>query len=247
MILAWMGLGLGCSSLGKKNSEEPRPGSAPSGGTPPAQCPNGSYPLCQAGAKNAKTPSKCDTLPMGEVGGILAGTIRDPFNQPARDAFIRYVCLDEPKQEEAPIDVGVDGQGDFRIQGLQPHKRYKLIARAKQGEKLVAAVHYVTTPDIHVYIRLKEEFGNSSIPDVPGPPAYTPRKEAPKKDEPRKDDSKKDDPKKTAAPPDPQASWNTGVKTPAGAQLGLPRPEAAPPAPPAAPLVLPASQNPSST
>jgi len=246
MVLACMGLGFGCSSLTKKNSEAPRPGSAPATGAPsgkaPAQFPSGGDPLFQSGVTPKSPTFKGDLIPKGEVGGILAGTIRDPYNQPAREAYIRYVCLDEAKQEEAPIDVAVDGQGDFRIQGLQPHKKYKLIARAKQGEKLVAAVHYATTPDIHVYMRLKEDFVNSSIPDVPPSPAYTPKKAEPKKEEPKKEE-KKEDPKTALLPPAPQAGWNTAIKSPAGAQLGLPRPEAAPspPTPPAPPPSDPSS------
>lgn len=222
LLTAWLSLSLtGCALFGKKsNDSAPRPAAVPPGGKGPVQFPVTHDPILQGAGAQANSDA------------ILAGTVIDSFNQNPRDAFIRYVCLEEGKQEEAPIDVAVSPQGFFTIRGVKPGKHYKLIARAKQGEKLIAGITYTKAPDIHLVIRLSENFADG-IPAVPGPPAYTPKSEEAKK--------------ATSLPPDPaslQSAWNAINKAPvaAGLRLGAPQPLTQPetplrvPAPPPLPM-----------
>src|SRR5205823_2364174 len=68
-----------------------------------------------------------------ELGGLLAGRVLDTYNNRPADAYIRWVCL-EDKEQETPVDVAVNPEGYFTIQGLKRGKHYKLIARAKSGD-----------------------------------------------------------------------------------------------------------------
>src|SRR5207253_3120658 len=53
--------------------------------------------------------------------------------------------------------------------------QYQLIARTKQGDKLLAGITYTMAPNPRIVIQVKEEFATSSIPPLPaaaaGPPA----------------------------------------------------------------------------
>jgi thiol-disulfide isomerase/thioredoxin len=173
------GLG-GCSALGKKKSDASGSPSTPSGGKAPAKFPGSDDPILQ-GAVPQGVPQ--GAAPQGvthrgdDINGILAGTVIDRSNRKPQDIYIRYVCLEEAKGSEAPIDVAVMPGGYFTIRGLQPNKQYKLIARAKAGDKVIAGVSYAKTPNIRVAIELRDEFAGAATPDVPGAPAYQPKKE----------------------------------------------------------------------
>jgi len=141
----------GCQLFGKKNGD---------GGGP------------FLGAKNNDKPK--DTKPsdplIGGAGGItdldgvLAGRVIDGTGQPT-DAQIRWVCIDEPKQPEVPIDVAVNAQGYFMIQGLKSGKHYKLITRAKSGDKMLEVVTLTQAPDVHLLIHVNDRFAVPVGPD----------------------------------------------------------------------------------
>jgi thiol-disulfide isomerase/thioredoxin len=124
------------------------------------------------GAKNNDKPK--DTKPadplvggMGnnaDLDGVLAGRVIDGAGQPA-DAQIRWVCMDEPKQAEVPIDVAVNAQGYFMIQGLKSGKNYKLITRAKSGDKTLEVVTLAQASDVHLLIHVNERFNVPNSPD----------------------------------------------------------------------------------
>jgi thiol-disulfide isomerase/thioredoxin len=120
--------------------------------------------------------------------GMLAGRVIDVTTNRPIEAYVRWECLDETKKEDAPIDVAAR-DGFFAIEGLKPGKHYKLVARAKQGERMLAGTSYVTTPNVTVVIKLSERFVTPDTPPLPGPPN-------PAKD---KADAPPKDAKKTAA------------------------------------------------
>lgn len=172
----WTGLWLtslsltGCSLFKKNAKEQDRalpPPAARAGGKEPARFP-GSDPI----KDGIPGPSAADSA---DVGGLLAGTVFDAYNNHPKDVFVRYVDLDENKQEEAPIDVAVSPEGHFTIHGVKPNHHYKLIARAKDGSRMLAGVTYTKAPNIRVHIVIREDSNTSGLPPVPGAPVYTPK------------------------------------------------------------------------
>lgn len=180
--LLWTGLCLtslsltGCS-LFKKNAKEPDrapppPAARAVGGKEPARFP-GSDPI----KDGIPGPSAADSA---DYGGLLAGTVFDAYNNHPKDVFVRYVDLDDSKKEEAPIDVAVSPEGHFTIHGVKANHHYKLIARAKDGSRLLAGVTYTKAPNIRVHIVIREDNGKGGdIPPVPGAPVYAPKKQEP--------------------------------------------------------------------
>lgn len=110
-------------------------------------------------------------LQPNEIGGVLAGSVIDKYNQVPPNTYIRWTNLDEGKSGDAPIDVAVNKEGHFTIQGLSPGAKYKLVARSKNGEKVMAGVAYATAPNIKLLILLKDDFVTPNTPDVPPPPS----------------------------------------------------------------------------
>src|SRR5262249_46107432 len=100
---------------------------------------------------------------------ILAGTVIDAYHRPIGNAFVRWVSLEE-KDAGAPIDVAADAQGHFIIQGVKPGGRYKLIARTKQGDKMMAGLVLTSAPDVRVVIPIREDLVNADTPPLPGAP-----------------------------------------------------------------------------
>lgn len=153
-IVSWTAVG--CASTGKKTAK------------------NDHTPLSPGSSDPRKTPQITDPLAntslAPEPDGLLAGQVKDGHTDRPSPAYIRWVCLDEAKEEAAPIDVAVGTDGYFIIQGLKRGKHYKLIARTKQGERSLAGVAYTTAPNPRLVIRMTEEFVSPNTPGVPGPP-----------------------------------------------------------------------------
>ncbi|HYV34077.1 MAG TPA: TlpA disulfide reductase family protein [Gemmataceae bacterium] len=155
LVLAFLLAGsTGCQLFNKKNSDE--------GG-----------PFLPAKNKNEKPKAdpvaSSDPLIGGgnsgvEVDGILAGRVMDGAGRPA-DAQIRWVCLDDPKEESPPIDVAVDQQGYFMIQGLKNGKRYKLITRAKSGDKTLEVETFAQAPNPRLNIFVSDKFAVPVAPE----------------------------------------------------------------------------------
>jgi thiol-disulfide isomerase/thioredoxin len=145
VVLACMLVGVnGCQLFNKKNS-------------------NGEGPfLGSTAGEKPKPAAPTDPLAGGATGisdldGLLAGRVIDGSGKPA-DAQIRWVCLDDPKEEEAPIDVAVNQQGYFMIQGLKSGKQYKLITRARSGDKTLEVVTFAKAPNVHLLIAVNDRF-----------------------------------------------------------------------------------------
>ena len=155
----------GCS-LFKKNTNA---GPAPEGGTAPAKFPGARQDPLMPAPPPAFPPGGAKNAAAGD--SILAGTVKDAYQRGVGNAYIRWVNLDE-KDAGAPIDVATDAGGHFIIQGVKPGASYKLIARTKQGDKMLAGTVLTNAPNVHVLIPISEDQANSSTPPMPDSPAY---------------------------------------------------------------------------
>ncbi len=161
--------GAGCS-LFKKNTNGAQ---GPGGGTPPPKFPGVSDPL-------VPTPPMLPSAPMNVPGAtptsatkgnsVLAGTVIDAHHRPMGNAYVRWVSLDD-KDAGAPIDVAADANGHFIIQGVKQGAAYRLIARTKLGEKMLAGAVLTSAPNVRVLIPIREDLANSDTPPIPGNPA----------------------------------------------------------------------------
>ena len=190
----------GCS-LFKKNTDGTS-GTSTAGGKPPAKFPGAQDPLLNSNPSQPPpafpaTPAAQSSSAKGNE--ILAGTVIDAYQRPVGNAYIRWVNLDE-KDVGAPIDVATDTGGHFIIQGLKPGGSYKLIARTKQGEKMLAGTVLTSAPNVRVLIPIREDLVNASTPPLPGAPAF-------QGNTPKKDDN---------------AAWNTNPGKPAADPPNLP-------------------------
>src|SRR5436190_22628536 len=165
IMLALLGTtGTGCALFKKNpngNTANPGVGAAPAkfpGANPDPLVPTPPPNFPPAGANAAASNS------------ILAGTVVDAYHKGIGNAYVRWVSLDE-KDGGAPIDVAADAHGHFIIQGVKPGSSYKLIARTKQGDKLLAGMVLTSAPDVRVVIPMREDLVNSNTPPLPTTPA----------------------------------------------------------------------------
>ncbi len=137
------------------------------------KAPANNDPLLQ----NQVPPPPFPTQPHVQVGfnsAILAGRVVDGNDRPASNAFVQWTCLEDGKQSGAPIDVAVSADGYFVIQGLKPGATYKLIARAKQGEKLLAGTTSAQAPHIRLVLHVREDLVTPTTPPMPGSAGFQP-------------------------------------------------------------------------
>jgi thiol-disulfide isomerase/thioredoxin len=187
----------GCRLFGKKSAAPTNP--ADRSGQPAADLMR-PEPSPAASAAGGATPAGVD--------GLLAGRVLDSYGSKPPLTSIRVVALDEGKDAPAaPIEYRTDDQGYFTIFALQPGKHYKLVARAKDGDRLLAGISYVTPPDPKVLIHISEDFASSTTPPPPPEPSW------PGAQPPAGADGAKPAPKRPAADLGvPKA--NTGASTP---------------------------------
>jgi thiol-disulfide isomerase/thioredoxin len=216
IVLACLGLtGTGCS-LFQKNPNGTS-GSA-GGGPPPPKFPGGSQDPLLGQPPPLPTPPTTQTSALkGE--SMLAGTVIDAYHRPISNAYIRWVNLDE-KDAAAPIDVPTDSGGHFVIMGVKQGGSYKLFARSKQGEKMMAGTVLTSAPNVRVGITVREDMVNADTPPLPGAPAYQ------GKDGAGAAWSTSDGPKKPAETPNLPATMVVPVAPPSNA-LGQDPPAAA--------------------
>jgi thiol-disulfide isomerase/thioredoxin len=149
----------GCSLFGKKPANNP-----PAPG-PPA-----------LGAVNGRV----EAGPPPGWNGVLAGQVLDSYNHsPIAATYIQVSEVGDAGKSGAPIEVAADNHGYFMIQRLQPGRHYQLLARMKQGERILAGTAFATPPNPKVLIQISEDFATRNTPAPPGPPAYPPRNTIP--------------------------------------------------------------------
>lgn len=148
--------GPGCAIF--KKSTDPK--ATPTGGTPPAKFPTSSDPIINGGAAAKAKP-----------GAVLAGRVIDNYSKPPANTSIRLVSVDG-KDSAAAKDVDVMPDGYFIIQGLKSGANYKLLARGKNGDHVLAGITQTTAPNLTVVIQVREDFANLGTPAVQGTPAF---------------------------------------------------------------------------
>jgi thiol-disulfide isomerase/thioredoxin len=165
-------LGLtGCSLFGKKNSQAGGGGGAPFLGA-----------RAEPSAAAPAAPAAAPVTPTSTTSGVLAGQVLDPLNRRAGGVPIQIVDLDEPNKSspKARLDYEATNEGFFLISGLTPGHHYQLIARQKDGSKLLSGTVFATPPNPRLSIYLSEDFTSPSTPDVPKPPTLPGKPDAPK-------------------------------------------------------------------
>lgn len=154
----------GCSTFGKK-STGPKDGgtrAAPAGN--PAPPPPNTGSIAAAGVNPPPT-----------VNGVLAGQVIDGYQRRLNSTIVQVVETDGAKAG-APIEVPVDNQGYFTVQGLQAGRRYQLTARARTGAQVLSGSTWATPPDPRLVIRLNDDIAAPSAPSAaagnPPPPNW---------------------------------------------------------------------------
>jgi thiol-disulfide isomerase/thioredoxin len=149
----------GCALFNKKSTDTKTPATA--AGTPPAKFPTSTDPLLNGG-----------NVSQAYGGAVLAGRVFDNYSKPPANTSIRLVGMDGKEASKDAKDVDVSPDGYFIIQGLKPGADYKLLARGKNGDHVLAGMTYAKAPNLTVVIQVKEDFATSATPDVPGSPAF---------------------------------------------------------------------------
>jgi hypothetical protein len=195
----------GCSLFGKKNSQ------AGGGGAPFLGA------RAESGGEAPAAAAAAPVTPTSATSGVLAGQVLDPLSRRAGGIPIQIVDLDEPNKSapKARLDYEATNEGFFLISGLTPGHHYQLIARQKDGSKLLSGTVFATPPNPRLSIYLREDFTSPTTPDVPKPSTL-----------PGKPDSPKDAKPSSA----PAAALDAPVKvrpgqpggTPGGAATGAP-------------------------
>jgi thiol-disulfide isomerase/thioredoxin len=157
----------GCSLFKKNTNGAQGPGN---GGMPPAKFPGARNPDPLMPTPPPAFPQAGSSMGPNNGNSVLAGTVVDAYHRPMGNAYIRWVNLVE-KDAGAPIDVAADANGHFIIQGVKPGASYKLIARTKQGEKMLAGTVLTRAPDVRVLIPIREDLVTADTPPLPASPA----------------------------------------------------------------------------
>jgi thiol-disulfide isomerase/thioredoxin len=162
VVLVTVCLGLtGCSLFGKKQT---------------ARNNNNNNPKPFLGSE---TPAKTDTvaLPRGADGplpganGVIAGLVlAESTGRPPVKAYIQVKNLEDEESKMAPLEVETNPQGYFTISGLKAGGHYKLIARAKEGDRLISQIAWVEPPKISLLMQLREQPAAAKTPAIPPMP-----------------------------------------------------------------------------
>jgi thiol-disulfide isomerase/thioredoxin len=154
-------LGLtGCSLFGKKNSQ------AGGGGAPFLGA------RAEAPAAAPAAPAAAPVTPTSATSGILAGQVLDPLNRRAGGVPIQIVDLDDGNKSapKARLDYEATNEGFFLISGLTPGHHYQLIARTKDGTKVLSGTVFATPPNPRLSIYLQEDLAAPDAPKSAGAP-----------------------------------------------------------------------------
>jgi thiol-disulfide isomerase/thioredoxin len=113
----------------------------------------------------------------------------------------------------APIEqeVAVDAQGYFTIQNLEAGRNYQLLARAPDGDHLVAGVAWGRPPNPRVLIYMSEDYASTATPPIPPPPSW-----------PSKDKTAPASGNSIAPASSPEKPASTGATPVRGVEIGTP-------------------------
>lgn len=124
-------------------------------------------------AKTERTalPSSSDG-PLPGANGVIAGlVVVKSTGRPASNAYIQVKNLEDEESKVAPLDVETNPAGYFTISGLKAGGHYKLIARAKDGDRLISQIAWVQPPKISLLIQLSDQGKASKVPPLPDAPS----------------------------------------------------------------------------
>jgi thiol-disulfide isomerase/thioredoxin len=195
-LLLTLLLGLtGCAGMSRRSNDARAAANGANPGTPPPRFPTADNPNPGPGpgsvpgdpllgsAINVPVPPASAGVPQGSA--ILAGRVIDGSNRPPSNTAIQ--CINLTDNKATPLDVSVNKDGYFTIQGLKQGAKYKLVARGKQGDRMVAQTAYFTAPNVRVLIQVREDFASAGTPNPPGPPAVDKKGDIPPPKEPTTD------------------------------------------------------------
>ena len=188
-----------------------------------------------AGPRPAPAPRPiASARPCPVPAGCSPGRWSITFNRHPSKVYIQVVDLQDP--EAAPLGTPggqVAGQdGYFVVQGLKPGRHYRLIARVKEGEKVLSGATLAMPPNARLSIYLSEELVGDS-PPIPGPPVVPGTRSSSGEGGADLDPPVKTKPGETPAP----ANDIPPPSNPTGAQIWAPNPGA--PVVPSTPAVAP--------
>ena len=149
----------GCS-LFKKNTNDNRAGAAMLQWRAAAKFPSTSDPLSTAigAADGSPAPHAGATVVERRQRDHPGRQMVDAYHRPVGNAYIRWVNLDE-KEAGGPDRRGYRSRWAFHHSwGSGKASTYKLIARTKQGEKMLAGTVLTDAPNVHVVIRIREDW-----------------------------------------------------------------------------------------
>ena len=120
------------------------------------------------GAPTPTTPVPDDPAPAGgraspassgpaPKAGVLAGQVLDEFNRGKPEAVIQVIDLDAPRDGPKPLKVLADKDGNFYIAGLEGGHAYRLVARFKDGVRILTGTRHVVAPSVRIAIFLNQE------------------------------------------------------------------------------------------
>ena len=157
LVTVCLGLA-GCSLFGKKqaaHNTNPKPFL---GSETPAKAETAAIPRSTAG-------------PLPGANGLIAGrAVAESTGGPIK-AYIQVKNLEDEETKIAPLEVETDKAGYFVIAGLKVGGHYKLIARAKEGDKLISQVSFVQPPKNSLFIQLSEQRTTAKTPPIPDAPS----------------------------------------------------------------------------
>jgi thiol-disulfide isomerase/thioredoxin len=149
------------------------------------------------------------SAPPPEVDNLLAGqVIERTFNKRVANASIQIVDLQDPNPAPAArLDVSANADGYFFIPGLQRGHNYQLIARVKDGDRLLSGATLAMPPNPRLSIFLSADYTSPSTPAPLTPPGSPGRASADRDAAPGAPSAVLEPPSK--APPDaPQPPLN---------------------------------------
>jgi thiol-disulfide isomerase/thioredoxin len=159
-----------------------------SGGTQPFMGVPDAKDTETAGGTGGGADTLASTRGTAKGKGILAGQVLDPSRRRVPGAIIQVVELDAPRDGAAPLSVMTTKEGWFDVPGLEVGRWYRLVARARDGNRYLTGSTRVQCSNIRVAIALT---GEEQIP------ASAPTASA---DTPARSEGGKTDPDKPASP-----------------------------------------------
>ncbi|MGH7225653.1 MAG: hypothetical protein ACRELF_20745, partial [Gemmataceae bacterium] len=114
--------------------------------------------------------------PLPGANGLIAGQVLvESTGRPVK-AYILVKNLEDEDSKTAKLDVETNDAGYFTIPGLKVGGHYQLIARAKDGDKLISQIAWVQPPKPSLLLQLNEQRTTARTPPLPDAPTMPGKK-----------------------------------------------------------------------